>query len=93
MTYDNRNTGILSRNERREKDTHPEYTGKLNIDGVDYWLSGWVKERKDGSGRFFSLSVKPVEPRAKPAGDSARTMPRHVQSRPLREELDDEIPF
>ena len=90
MTYDNRNTGILSRNERREKDTHPEYTGKINIDGVDYWLSGWVKERKDGSGRFFSLSVKPVEQRARPAGDSARTMPRHAQE---REVLDDEIPF
>ena len=80
--YDNRNSGILSKNDRREKDTHPEYRGSINVDGKDYWLSAWVKERKDGSGKFFSLSVQPKEAQAavsngggKPASYANRDMP------------------
>jgi hypothetical protein len=51
--------GTLGKNDRREKDTQPEYTGKCEIDGKLYWISAWVKE---GNGRkFFSLSFKPQE--------------------------------
>lgn len=80
-TYDNTNSGILSKNDRREKDSHPEYTGTINIEGRDYWLSAWVKERRDGSGKFFSLSVRAKEQQASKA------------TKPSRAELDDEIPF
>jgi len=54
--YDNTNRGALFKNTRREKDTHPEYNGSINVDGHDYWISAWVKDGK--SGKFFSLSVK-----------------------------------
>ena len=64
MSYDNTNRGTLGRNKRREKDSHPEYTGKINVDGRDYWLSGWVKE--SNGEKFFSLSVKPKEAKAEP---------------------------
>ena len=68
MTYDNSNSGILSRNDRKEQPNHPDFKGQINVNGVDYWLSGWVKERNDKSGKFFSLSVKPKElAKAKPA--------------------------
>ena len=67
-TYDNTNSGILSRNERKEQPNHPDFRGSINVDGRDYWLSGWIKERKDGSGKFFSLSVKPKDaPAEQPA--------------------------
>lgn len=65
--YDNTNTGILSKNDRREKETHAEYKGTINVDGREYWLDAWVKERKDGSGKFFSLKVR--------AKDAARNAP------------------
>ena len=74
MSYDNTNTGILGRNTRKESDKHPDFTGSINVEGVDYWLSGWVKERKDGSGKFFSLAIKPKEqsqpaPKQQTSGD------------------------
>jgi len=69
--YDNTNSGILSRNDRKVEDKHPDFKGSINVDGRDYWLSGWIKERKDGSGRFFSLSVKPKDAPADPASKPA----------------------
>jgi len=59
--FDNTNKGILSRNDRKEKDQHPDFKGQINIEGTEYWLSGWVKGRKDGTGKFFSLSAAPKE--------------------------------
>jgi len=56
--YDNTNRGILSKNDRKEKDTHPDYKGSLNVEGVEYWFDGWIKKRNDGSGSFLSVSVK-----------------------------------
>lgn len=68
MPYDNRNTGMLARNDRKEQPNHPDYRGTINVDGVEYWLSGWLKEGKAGGkmeGRkFFSLSVEPKQPRS-----------------------------
>ena len=57
--FDNNMTGVLSRNDRKERDTQPDFTGNATIEGVDYWLDAWVQERKDGSGRkFFKLKFK-----------------------------------
>ena len=58
--YDNTNRGALFKNDKKESDSHPDYTGNINFDGNDCWLSGWVKESKDGR-KFFSLSVKRKE--------------------------------
>lgn len=44
--FDKTNTGTLGVNNRREKDTHPQHKGQINIEGVEYWLSGWEKENK-----------------------------------------------
>ena len=67
MAYDETNRGTLSRNTRKTEDKHPDFSGQINVDGVEYWLSGWTKERKDGSGRFFSLSVRRKDEAPKPA--------------------------
>ena len=91
--YDNTNTGLLSRNDRKEQPNHPDFKGQINVAGVDYWLSGWVKERKDGTGKFFSLSVKP-----KDAPMNAKTPPQKAVTAPTSgsgfDDMDsDLIPF
>lgn len=77
--YDN--SGAIFRNDRKEKDTHPDHTGQATIAGVNYWISAWVKE-KDGV-RYFSLAFKPKEE----AKGSAPAKPGK------RTDLDDDIPF
>lgn len=84
MAYDNTNKGILSKNDRKTQETHPDITGSINVDGQDYWLNGWQKKRKDGSGSFYSLSVKPKEQKAAPPQQAPL---------PTGEFLDDDIPF
>jgi hypothetical protein len=60
------NSGALFTNDKREKETHPHYNGKATIGGIEYYVSSWVKEGKNG--KFQSLSFKPVQEQAKPTG-------------------------
>jgi len=63
----------LGRNDRKEPGSSmPDFTGNLNVGGTEYWLDGWTTQRKDGSGSFLSVKVKPKEaPKAAPARPQA----------------------
>lgn len=62
MAYEKKDmSGSLFKNDRKEKDSHPDYQGDIIIDGKHYWLSGWIKEGQKG--KFFSLAAKPKEQR------------------------------
>ena len=82
MAFDKTNTFTLSRNERREKDTHPEYTGTLNVNGVEYWLSAWVRDGQRG--KFFSGAIKPKDSAPNRQSSSANRTAAPIN---------DEIPF
>lgn len=59
--YDNKNTGVLFKNKKKETDKHPDYTGTYtNGDGEEFWLSAWIKKTKAGES-FMTLSTKPNE--------------------------------
>jgi hypothetical protein len=57
MEYDNSNRGVLFKNDRKEKDTHPDYKGSYTDgNGAEFWLSAWLKKDKNGN-TFMSLST------------------------------------
>ncbi len=83
MAYDNDMRGTLGKNKRKEKDSHPDYSGSCEIDGQQYWISGWVEENGSTGEKFFSLSFKEKEAQRKPDPGQERT----------NGQFDDDIPF
>ena len=71
------NSGKFSKNKRKTEDKHADISGSANIEGVDYWISGWLKEGNDG--KFYSLQFKPKEAK------EAVSKTNH--------DIDDDIPF
>jgi uncharacterized protein (DUF736 family) len=87
--YDNTNRGALFRNTRKEKDTHPDHNGSINVEGHDYWLSAWIKTDKNGN-KFFSLSVKRKD------GTAERPEQKEAEFRAAAKkafDLSDDVPF
>ena len=72
MEYDNTNTGVLFRNETaNEENKQPYMTGKLNVEGKELQIAGWMKESKAGR-KFLSLRVqKPQTLEVKAANNSS----------------------
>lgn len=84
MAYEQRdNSGTVFNNDRKESDKHPDRTGTAMIDGVMYWVSGWVKN--GAKGPFLSLAFKKKE------GDGARRSPPANQGR--NDDMQDDVPF
>lgn len=85
-------SGSLSLNGKKEKDTHPDYKGKIHLDGKTYWLSGWSKT--NDSGDWISLSLKLADGgTGKAATAKAITKPAAYAQASGGAQFDDEIPF
>ncbi len=72
MNYDNTNRGVLFPNDKKGNEKRPDFTGDLNVGGVEYKLSAWKKSSKAGN-NFLSISVQLKEgqqmpQKAPPAG-------------------------
>lgn len=82
MAYEQKDmSGSLFKNDRREKDTHPHATGTALIDGVEYWVSAWTKEGKNG--KFQSLAFRKKEEKTA----------QGVKRNPGKLEEDEDIPY
>jgi hypothetical protein len=100
MSYDSTNTGIISKNDRKESDTHPDIKGQINIEGVEYYLAGWIKERKSDGGKFYSLKAtpkhaKPVTAAGQSYGQASGGFEKKAENKweAGLADLNDEIPF
>lgn len=59
-TYDNTNTARLFVNKTKEKPTHPDERGSMDIEGIDMWLSCWVRTSESGV-EYRSLQASPKD--------------------------------
>jgi hypothetical protein len=91
--YDNTNRGIISKNTRKETEAHPDIKGQINVDGTEYWLDGWLKHRTDGTGNFYSLSVKPKNAPAAAAKPAQKSAPKPAPASGGFDDMDSDIPF
>lgn len=110
MAYDTpyqqkENTGSIFKNDRKEKDTQPDGKGSALIGGVEYWVSSWTAQDKNGNPyrklAFTAKDAQPTQQRApepayrKPSQDAAKAR----QAPPQRgnaggfEDMDSDVPF
>jgi uncharacterized protein (DUF736 family) len=75
--FDNTNRGVLFRDEKRTNEKAPEYTGTINVDGVEKRIAAWIKVSKTGK-KFFSINVSDIKPK---------------QDAPKQQEVDSDVPF
>lgn len=69
--FDNNMRGVLFENNdkrRNDPDSVPDYKGSCEVDGVEYWLSGWWKSSDKIDGDFLSLSLTPKDEKPEPRG-------------------------
>ena len=86
MTYDNTNRGAAWKNDRKQSDTHPDATGSINVEGVEYFLDVWYK-KKDANEKAPLFSIK-VKRKDKQPEQSATEAPPVAAP-----DFDDAIPF
>ena len=101
MTTDRNNSGTLAKNDRKTLDRHPDIRGQCVIDGRAYWIAGW--KRENAGGVFYSLAFTPKNAPNTQATRAVVTEHTHggkiaytaepPPPKPLREVLDDDIPF
>jgi hypothetical protein len=106
--YDNTNRFVLFWNEDKKTEKHPDYSGTLDVDGVQYFIDGWQKETQSGK-TIVSGSIKLKEkqggerlahsPPPERAKVPTRERPREAakpsqRSRTVtRDGFDEDIPF
>lgn len=74
------NTGAIFKNTNKKADNHPDYKGKVNVNGKEMEVALWVKKSNGGGNTFFSAAFS--EPYVAPA-----------QSEPISKADIDDLPF
>lgn len=83
--YDDKNKGAIWKNDKRETDRHPHFTGTANIDGVEFYVSAWKRDAgasEKAPALRFAFTVKGRKDNAKPDNHARDT-----------DDLNDDIPF
>lgn len=101
MAYEMRElSGSIFQNQNKTTENHPGWKGSALIDGVEYWVSGWVKQTGEGN-KWVSLSftAKDQAPRQDRQPTAPNDRARNAASAKMQApairapEFDDEIPF
>lgn len=80
---DKHNSGVLFPNRQKTSDKHPNLKGTALIEGVEYWVSGWVNKDKKQQ-KYISLKFQLK-------GEGKSKVQQKLDK--ANKELDDNIPF
>ena len=74
-------SGALFKNDKKEKESHPDYRGSCKIAGQEWEIGAWLKTSPKGT-KYMSLSFsEPFKKPVKVAGDDD-TAPRKSKPAP-----------
>lgn len=69
--YDNRNTGVLFKNDKKTEDKHPDYKGSYtDASGKEHWVAAWIRTKKNSNEKFMSFKMDPKDAQAKAGEES-----------------------
>jgi len=80
---DYENKGVLFKNDRKEKENQPDYTGKITLGGKEKRLAAWLKDGQKG--KFMSLQVSDFQ--------EQQAQPQAAPQPVLNDDFSDDIPF
>lgn len=81
--YDNTNRGVLFIKHERRSDKSPTMTGKINVDGKDFYLSAWTNHKRTDGEKYLTLAVTPVD-------ETQKTQNKNTS---VGLDPDDDVPF
>jgi len=59
------NRGAIFKNLKKEKETQPDYSGTINVNGEEKQIALWVNQSKNGMQYFSVLVSEPYVPEEK----------------------------
>lgn len=89
--FDNTNRGALFKADKQGNEKRPDYSGSLNVNGQEFWISAWIREGQKG--KFMSLSVKPKEQQQERRPPPQRNSYAEQSGGSRFADMDDDIPF
>jgi hypothetical protein len=96
--YDNNLTGVLFKNDKGDNEKRPDYKGSSEIEGVQYWVSAWIRDT--AKGKCLSMKYERKEQQTAAAPTAERPAPARqpapqgsTRNAAPQDAFDDEIPF
>ena len=90
MDYDKTNTGATFKNDKKVEDWQYDFTGSLDVEGIDFFLDSKWYPPKDGKKGFFRHKVKRKQP-AQNAAPQQATQP--AQPAPEDDPFSEDVPW
>ena len=81
------NTGAIFKNDNKKADNHPDYKGKVNVNGKEMEVALWMKTSAKGV-KFFSVSFSEPFVKSEPQINGTLKQPSYVSL-----DANDDLPF
>jgi uncharacterized protein (DUF736 family) len=88
------NTGAIFKNDNKKADNHPDYKGKVNVNGKEMEVALWMKTSAKGV-KFFSVSFSEPFVKTEPQIQNNEPQINGTLKQPSYVNLDanDDLPF